>query len=130
MMKISKVRAVLMGVALAATGFCANAQVIGLSNGYFGTEWRNQMIDGAKEQFAMYKAKGMATGLVIQQSGANTRSEEHTSELQSLMRISYAVFCLKKKNTNPQSTIRRTTISRIHHTTLYHIIRRHLQTHL
>src|SRR3546814_3657200 len=29
------------------------------------------------------------------------RSEEHTSELQSLMRISYAVFCLKKKNKNP-----------------------------
>src|SRR3546814_1047947 len=29
-----------------------------------------------------------------------TRSEEHTSELQSLMRISYAVFCLNKKNTN------------------------------
>src|SRR3546814_9261760 len=28
------------------------------------------------------------------------RSEEHTSELQSLMRISYAVFCLKKKHTN------------------------------
>src|SRR3546814_7662557 len=28
------------------------------------------------------------------------RSEEHTSELQSLMRISYAVFCLKKKNIN------------------------------
>src|SRR3546814_9490283 len=33
------------------------------------------------------------------------RSEEHTSELQSLMRISYAVFCLKKKNT----TIKKTT---------------------
>src|SRR3546814_4707968 len=32
----------------------------------------------------------------IQQPGAH-RSEEHTSELQSLMRISYAVFCLKKK---------------------------------
>src|SRR3546814_347775 len=30
---------------------------------------------------------------------ASLRSEEHTSELQSLMRISYAVFCLKKKNT-------------------------------
>src|SRR3546814_1741923 len=29
---------------------------------------------------------------------AHRRSEEHTSELQSLMRISYAVFCLKKKN--------------------------------
>src|SRR3546814_2416058 len=31
-------------------------------------------------------------------SPAFARSEEHTSELQSLMRISYAVFCLKKKN--------------------------------
>src|SRR3546814_4969259 len=31
---------------------------------------------------------------------ARPRSEEHTSELQSLMRISYAVFCLKKKNKN------------------------------
>src|SRR3546814_19062264 len=31
--------------------------------------------------------------------GAGERSEEHTSELQSLMRISYAVFCLKKKKT-------------------------------
>src|SRR3546814_5037492 len=31
------------------------------------------------------------------------RSEEHTSELQSLMRISYAVFCLKKKNTNTKT---------------------------
>src|SRR3546814_8084290 len=33
-----------------------------------------------------------------------SRSEEHTSELQSLMRISYAVFCLKKKNTEPTNT--------------------------
>src|SRR3546814_4130724 len=33
------------------------------------------------------------------QSGGFSRSEEHTSELQSLMRISYAVFCLKKKKT-------------------------------
>src|SRR3546814_4348140 len=35
---------------------------------------------------------GMALGRLAQ------RSEEHTSELQSLMRLSYAVFCLKKKN--------------------------------
>src|SRR3546814_1505383 len=33
----------------------------------------------------------------------NVRSEEHTSELQSLMRISYAVFCLKKKTSEHQS---------------------------
>src|SRR3546814_7487680 len=36
-------------------------------------------------------------GLVIRQIGAAKRSEEHTSELPSLMRISYAVFCLQKK---------------------------------
>src|SRR3546814_9423271 len=35
--------------------------------------------------------------------GARRRSEEHTSELQSLMRISSAVFCLKKKHNNIQS---------------------------
>src|SRR3546814_3107935 len=45
-------------------------------------------------------------------AATSTRSEEHTSELQSLMRISYAVFCLKKKkyqqnrpnHTNPNQT--------------------------
>src|SRR3546814_5000632 len=36
-------------------------------------------------------------------AGASTRSEEHTSELQSLMRISYAVFCLKKKKKTPNT---------------------------
>src|SRR3546814_10750056 len=35
---------------------------------------------------------------------ASARSEEHTSELQSLMRISYAVFCLKKKKTKQKRT--------------------------
>src|SRR3546814_10293168 len=46
-------------------------------------------------------------GSVLFVSGAArllTRSEEHTSELQSLMRISYAVFCLKKKTTNRKRT--------------------------
>src|SRR3546814_20627879 len=59
-------------------------------------------------------ASPMARGLfdkAITQSGympsyralhEETRSEEHTSELQSLMRISYAVFCLKKKNNHIQ----------------------------
>src|SRR3546814_8880764 len=35
------------------------------------------------------------------------RSEEHTSELQSLMRLSYAVFCLKKKTTNTEKTLKK-----------------------
>src|SRR3546814_4786828 len=40
---------------------------------------------------------GAAVGAHRAALGAPVRSEEHTSELQSLMRISYAVFCLKKK---------------------------------
>src|SRR3546814_3446749 len=38
-------------------------------------------------------------GFVMVRKQGKLRSEEHTSELQSLMRISYAVFCLKQKNT-------------------------------
>src|SRR3546814_3035924 len=42
-------------------------------------------------------------------SCACSRSEEHTSELQSLMRISYAVFCLKKKKINTHVITEKTT---------------------
>src|SRR3546814_2029341 len=50
-------------------------------------------------------AAGSASSALIQACSVpwrsmELRSEEHTSELQSLMRISYAVFCLKKKNNN------------------------------
>src|SRR3546814_6237030 len=41
----------------------------------------------------------IALGFCARDDARQRRSEEHTSELQSLMRISYAVFCLKKKNT-------------------------------
>src|SRR3546814_9455310 len=44
------------------------------------------------------KAKDDTPNIPVQMNfGMHARSEEHTSELQSLMRISYAVFCLKKK---------------------------------
>src|SRR3546814_2678376 len=50
-----------------------------------------------------------ATGEAAEQAASDgwnwpSRSEEHTSELQSLMRISYAVFCLKKKKKYTQQT--------------------------
>src|SRR3546814_2847056 len=41
-----------------------------------------------------------ASNILVRPGNPHHRSEEHTSELQSLMRISYAVFCLKKKKTN------------------------------
>src|SRR3546814_6703153 len=46
------------------------------------------------------------------------RSEEHTSELQSLMRISYAVFCLKKKKHNTNNQAKHTNILNKLHTRL------------
>src|SRR3546814_1308168 len=48
-------------------------------------------------------------------NAAGIRSEEHTSELQSLMRISYAVFCLKKKNLYDSNTRHRP-----HHMSITH----------
>src|SRR3546814_9121855 len=45
------------------------------------------------------------------------RSEEHTSELQSLMRISYAVFCLKKKKTDHKTQHRKELHSRKYNNT-------------
>src|SRR3546814_1818046 len=49
-----------------------------------------------------YVCMGIALGYIRYRTSSVTmcRSEEHTSELQSLMRISYAVFCLKKKKTS------------------------------
>src|SRR3546814_6198048 len=46
--------------------------------------------------------RGEIARLLASRLGEHHRSEEHTSELQSLMRISYAVFCLKKKNNTIQ----------------------------
>src|SRR3546814_6634042 len=56
------------------------------------------------------------------------RSEEHTSELQSLMRISYAVFCLKKKTQQPSNTNKHpknNTNRKIRYTRVLKIIRLH-----
>src|SRR3546814_2219499 len=57
---------------------------------------------GAAEQDRVHRVEG---GEIPVGAAPGRRSEEHTSELQSLMRISYAVFCLKKKKTN-QGTLR------------------------
>src|SRR3546814_1838456 len=54
---------------------------------------------------ARLKKGAVAGGVALAATVAFARSEEHTSELQSLMRISYAVFCLKKKTIEePDST--------------------------
>src|SRR3546814_1821546 len=56
-------------------------------------------IDGPAMTTFLFEVKNVPAALYKAMGGFATRSEEHTSELQSLMRISYAVFCLKKKKT-------------------------------
>src|SRR3546814_3814472 len=67
--------------------------------------WAGSMAAAAWTQ---YRAEADRLSLLEREAKVATRSEEHTSELQSLMRISYAVFCLqkknKKKNQTPQNT--------------------------
>src|SRR3546814_6372628 len=64
--------------------------------------------DGERAAFrygarAHYRLQGRSRGIYPQHV---PRSEEHTSELQSLMRISYAVFCLKKKHAHSHGSMR------------------------
>src|SRR3546814_5230640 len=59
-----------------------------------------QGVGGSAEARTQIRAVGSSTVYPFTTAVAEQfRSEEHTSELQSLMRISYAVFCLKKKQT-------------------------------
>jgi ribose transport system substrate-binding protein len=63
---------------------------IGLSNGYFGTEWRNQMIAGAQEQFEIYKAAGKAGKLVVQQAGADV--SQQIADIRNMIRANVSVI--------------------------------------
>src|SRR3546814_10059290 len=65
----------------------SNTRVTAADWAHLSTEWRNELDDRIAR----------LTRLRDQMSSCIGRSEEHTSELQSLMRISYAVFCLTKK---------------------------------
>src|SRR3546814_4100645 len=61
-----------------------------------------QPFDGLRNDFGMRQDIVMNNGFNLSAIHIAGRSEEHTSELQSLMRISYAVFCLKKKKSTPK----------------------------
>src|SRR3546814_4945012 len=68
---------------------------------------RSTWIAVSNDLYGTYDTADVRRDFTIQKGYASSndvRSEEHTSELQSLMRISYAVFCLKKKNIKKQIT--------------------------
>src|SRR3546814_6141434 len=58
-------------------------------------------------QLNMDRARAEQLGVTARNVTDSMRSEEHTSELQSLMRTSYAAFCLKKTTEKPQQKVRR-----------------------
>src|SRR3546814_9609565 len=79
---------VLAAAFLRAALILAKASSMGLKSGLYGGRRRSS---APAASMTFLTARGLWAGRL--------RSEEHTSELQSLMRTSYAVFCLKNKNT-------------------------------
>src|SRR3546814_7095525 len=79
----------------------------------YTTLFRSSALSAAEAEtlfavIAELKARGVAIVYISHrlEELKRIRSEEHTSELQSLMRISYAVFCLKKKKQNKKDQIK------------------------
>src|SRR3546814_3823627 len=65
---------------------------------------RDKRIEGVADIRDESNREGVRVVIELKRDATAERSEEHTSELQSLMRISYAVFCLKKKKTTTAKT--------------------------
>src|SRR3546814_9599573 len=90
--------------------------ISGTAHGTLGTESRSNgnTAQGISGTVRRYYGNALNSP-TRDESMSRVRSEEHTSELQSLMRISYAVFCLKKKKKSTVKQMRtNTTFSRIH----------------
>src|SRR3546814_2929426 len=97
---------------LPAIAGCNEAFLLTARDGrvFFVIPWYGRTLVGTTESTVSTPAQAQPTDeetdylLAGVRSGLPGRSEEHTSELQSLMRISYAVFCLKKKNYKTTTT--------------------------
>src|SRR3546814_9691190 len=87
--------------------FVVQIKIVGARTG--ADRMRQVQIDRAADD------RGATAHVVEQGPTEQRRSEEHTSELQSLMRISYAVFCLKKKKTKHR-TSRHATFTHVNNT--------------
>src|SRR3546814_5151961 len=98
---------------LALIGVCG---LVGLlsSAGTWAVVWAG--VIGFASAFILIWTLALPPMIAARDEVHRMRSEEHTSELQSLMRISYAVFCLKKKRKKSQAT----HDDEEHHTKLQH----------
>src|SRR3546814_9947673 len=95
-----------MNVLIELAGDWRKALPADIPFGHIELRWHRHVMNGGKIDRTYWE---LATyfGVSSALASGDLRSEEHTSELQSLMRISYAVFCLKKKintlNTTPDA---------------------------
>src|SRR3546814_5025592 len=76
----------------------------GITRDSIAIDWEWTDKDGNVRPVRLIDTAGMRRKARVQDKLEKLRSEEHTSELQSLMRISYAVFCLKKKKKKSKKT--------------------------
>src|SRR3546814_1343412 len=91
------------------TGYCVGVEPISGNLQCFQTLQTHIHVVVPKRNLAMEsrvndQSVGLGSRLLLGALAGMARSEEHTSELQSLMRISYAVFCLKKKTKHYNTT--------------------------
>src|SRR3546814_10835078 len=99
--KMAVLEALHMGSTLKAAAARAGMTVDQLKHWRNRDETFGRMCDAVRADFEIRNLKAM------NEAAARDRSEEHTSELQSLMRISYAVFCLKQTTvTHHHSTLK------------------------
>src|SRR3546814_2700669 len=93
--------ALVTGVQTCALPICAPDIFAAVSKSRPSAGAKSACSCGAKSKLRGVPQREIST-LASSSAPSGTRSEEHTSELQSLMRISYAVFCLKKKKQKQQ----------------------------
>src|SRR3546814_9817630 len=83
--------------------------VIAMTSGVIASTRGSGRASGSRVGCPVYRPS-----VSVAMNSMSARSEEHTSELQSLMRISYAVFCLKQKQNPNQHSPKKNAHSRIH----------------
>src|SRR3546814_1044190 len=95
---------------------CSSDLLMAIPESQLETWAKQGSVTQSKDTYATIKAALEDSNAPYRTRDYSIRSEEHTSELQSLMRISYAVFCLKKKKKNKNKQINRSEPEVINHT--------------
>src|SRR3546814_2908714 len=105
-----------------ATVLSAREVFVYWATGSYATPHYKRISYGGAITVVLFETWSVDAIAITRLSDIILRSEEHTSELQSLMRISYAVFCLKKKHTMYLTSVDRSSRSLNADIQLYHCV--------